>query len=373
MKSTAQEKLNVLVVDDSAVVRRFMTTILSQDRGLEVFTAADPFIAMRKMEQTRPDVILLDVEMPRMDGLTFLRKIMTEDPIPVVICSGLAGRGTKTAIEALSHGAVEIVTKPKLGVQEFLQESALMLIDTVYAAAQARIRQKARFRLPVGARLTADAVLPPASRIPMGLESQKIVAIGSSTGGPEALEIVLRALPAGAPGVAVVQHMPSPFTTAFAERLDRVCKVRVKEAQEGDRLDEGTVLIAPGDRHLMLVNEVRGYSARLIAGPLVSRHRPSVDVLFRSVAQAAGRNAIGVIMTGMGDDGVQGLLEMKAAGALTAAQNEQSCVVFGMPKAAIARDAVRDVLPLSEIPAYIMKKAVAPSLVGRRRVKTVSL
>ena len=361
-----------MVVDDSAVVRRFMTTILSQDRGLEVLTAADPYIAMRKMEQTRPDVIILDVEMPRMDGLTFLRKIMAEDPIPVVICSGLAGRGTKTAIEALRQGAVEIVTKPKLGVQEFLQESAVMLIDVVYAAAEARVRREVGSRLSVAARLTADAVLPPPSRIPMGLQSQKIIALGASTGGPEALEIVLCALPAGAPGVAVVQHMPSPFTSAFAERLNRVCKVRVKEAEEGDRLTDGLVLIAPGDRHLMLVNEVLGYSARLIAGPLVSRHRPSVDVLFRSVAQAAGNNAVGIIMTGMGDDGVQGLLEMKNTGALTAAQDEQSSVVFGMPKTAIAREAVRDVLPLSEIPTYIMKNTVAGLLMDRPPAKSVS-
>jgi two-component system chemotaxis response regulator CheB len=372
MKTTNREKLIVLVVDDSAVVRRFMTTILLQDRGLEVMTAADPFIAMRKMEQTRPDVILLDVEMPRMDGLTFLRKIMAEDPIPVVICSGLAGRGTKTAIEALRHGAVEIITKPRLGVQEFLQESAVMLIDVVYAAAQARVRRKTQSIISVAARLTADSVLPPPSRVPTGLATSKVVAIGSSTGGPEALEVVLRALPAGAPGVAVVQHMPEAFTNAFAERLDRVCKIRVKQAEDGDRLTEGIVLIAPGDKHLMLVSEVRGYTARLIAGPLVSRHRPSVDVLFRSVAQAASRNAMGIIMTGMGDDGVQGLLEMKGSGAYTVAQDEASCVVFGMPKAAIARDAVREVVALSEIPSYIMRMASVPLSPEGRRAETAS-
>lgn len=346
--------LNVLVVDDSAVVRQLMTALLSETAGIAVVAAADPLIAMRKMKQSRPDVIVLDIEMPRMDGLTFLRKIMAEDPIPVVICSGHVGAGTRTALEALAEGAVEIIAKPSLGVRDFLQESALTLADTVRAAAHARVLCRAR---PGGspAALTADAVLPLRTRPARQLAVDKVVAIGVSTGGPQALELLLGALPPDAPGIVAAQHMPEGFTAALARRLDRFCSVEVREARSGDAVLRGRALIAPGGRHLVVAREGMSYAVRVVDGPLVSRHRPSVDVLFRSVAQTAGPNGVGVIMTGMGNDGAAGLAEMKQAGAVTLAQDESSSVVFGMPKAAIDRGAVDRVLRLDRLANAIVE------------------
>ena len=352
---TVHRPLNVLVVDDSAVVRQTMTAILSRLKKTEVAVAADPLIAMDKMRRVRPDVIVLDLEMPRMDGLTFLRKIMSEDPIPVVVCSGLAGDGTEGALHALSEGAVEIIAKPKLGIRDFLEESAVAIENAVRAAAAAHLRPR-RSSVKAQARQTADAVLPP-RRPALTLTSDKVVAVGASTGGTEALREILETLPPDSPGLVVVQHMPEVFTAAFARRLNEICRVEVKEAADGDRVIEGRVLIAPGNRHTLLMRSGAHYGVRVTDGPLVSRHRPSVDVLFRSVAQAAGRNAVGVILTGMGDDGADGMLEMKRAGARTIAQDERTCVVFGMPKEAIERGAVDEVVPLGRVPGALLQAA----------------
>ena len=348
--------IHVLVVDDSAVVRQFMAGLLTREPGMAVAVAADPLIALRKMAQQRPDVILLDLEMPRMDGLTFLRRIMRQDPIPVVVCSGHAARGTEAALRALDEGAVEVVAKPKLGVRDFLRDTSLILLDTIRAAAQARPRRRL---VPPAPRLTADAVLPPSRGPERRQPSEKIVAIGASTGGTEALRLILEAMPPDAPGIVVVQHMPELFTAAFARRLDECCRIEVREAASGDRVRRGRALIAPGNRHLMVVREGSGHAVRVSDGPLVCRHRPSVDVLFRSVAQTAGPYAVGVILTGMGDDGAQGLLEMQQTGAVAIAQDEASCVVFGMPKAAIAKGAVDAVLDLSLIPRAVLEEGFA--------------
>jgi two-component system, chemotaxis family, protein-glutamate methylesterase/glutaminase len=349
------QPLHVLVVDDSAVVRQTLGAILSQTRGTSVATASDPIIAMEKMRVRRPDVILLDLEMPRMDGLTFLRKLMSEDPIPVVVCSGIAQRGTEAALHAIEEGAVEVVAKPQLGVRGFLEDSALMLADVVRAAARARrpLRhgRRAQPRVPAAAR---GSERPHSS---LRFTTDKVVAIGASTGGTEALREILEAMPPDAPGMVVVQHMPEVFTRTFAERLDRLCRIEVKEAADGDRVRSGRALIAPGNRHTLLARTGAHYQVEVRDGPLVSRHRPSVDVLFRSVSTAAGLNAVGVILTGMGDDGADGLGDMKRAGAATIAQDERSSVVFGMPKEAIERGAVDEVVPLSRIATAILSRA----------------
>jgi len=360
----AKRVLSVLVVDDSAVVRQAATTILSQDPGIVVTVAADPYIALDKMGRSRPDVILLDIEMPRMDGLTFLRKIMTEDPIPVVVCSGLAAKGTATAIRALEEGAVEVIAKPQLNVRDFLHDSASTLIDVVREAAEVRVRRRAPVpsapAVPLESRRhTADVVLPPPPPSRRRSDRQHaaadiVVAIGASTGGTEALRTILTSMPKDAPGIVIVQHMPERFTAAFAQRLDQICPITVKEAVPGDRVARGQALIAPGNRHLLLHRHGTEYEVELVDGPRVSRHRPSVDVLFRSVAHAAGPHAVGVLLTGMGDDGAAGLLEMKRGGAATLAQDEATSVVFGMPKEAIERGAVDRVLPLPGMAAGIL-------------------
>lgn len=340
-------KIKVLVVDDSAVVRQVLTAQLQADPDIEMIgAAADPLLAMTRMQAQWPDVIVLDIEMPRMDGITFLKKIMAERPTPVVICSTLTEKGTETAMAALSAGAVSIITKPKIGLKQFLNDVSDDLISAVKAAARANVR-----RLQVAPKLTADAVLPAADARSSALlrTTDRVVALGTSTGGTQALEVVLRALPRMSPGIVIVQHMPEHFTAAFADRLNGLCQIEVREARHNDRVVAGRALIAPGGKHMLLRRNGAQYHVEVVDGPLVNRHRPSVDVLFRSVAKCAGANALGVIMTGMGDDGAAGLLEMRKAGAQTVGQDEASCVVYGMPKEAVKRGAVAKVVPLDAI------------------------
>jgi two-component system chemotaxis response regulator CheB len=346
-----------MVVDDSAVVRQVVTGLLDQAPGIEVMAAvADPVLAIERLKQEWPDVIVLDVEMPRMDGITFLRMIMQQRPTPVVICSTLTDKGARTTLEAMAAGAVAIVTKPKMGLKQFLAESSDELVNTVRAAAKANVRRLASGPAPVApVKHTADAILPPATRA-MAQTTERVVALGTSTGGTQALEEVLTALPRVSPGIVIVQHMPEKFTAAFAARLDSLCRIAVKEAENNDRVVPGRALIAPGGRHMLLKRSGAQYFVEVVDGPLVNRHRPSVDVLFRSVARSAGANALGVIMTGMGDDGAAGLLEMRNVGARTVAQDEESCVVFGMPKEAIKRGGAERTLPLSAVAAEIQKQ-----------------
>lgn len=352
------KKIKVLIVDDSAVVRQTLTAVLESDPEIEVIgTAADPFIAAEKLRVDVPDVITLDVEMPRMDGLTFLKKLMSQHPIPVVMCSSLTERGMDTGIRALEYGAVGIITKPKLDVKGFLDESRIQICDEIKAAAKTTPKRKAVASFgSVEKKLTADAILPAASGTHIMKTTEKIVAVGASTGGTEALYEFIARLPLDTPGVAVVQHMPEKFTASFAKRLDERCAVSVKEAEDNDSILPGRVLIAPGNRHMLVKRAGARYFVEIKDGPLVTRHRPSVDVLFRSASRYAGKNAVGVIMTGMGDDGAQGMLEMKEAGAYTIAQDEASCVVFGMPKEAIARGGVDLILPLDQIAAVVIEK-----------------
>jgi two-component system chemotaxis response regulator CheB len=360
-RSLARRKIRVLIVDDSASVRRVLCEIIAGDADLEVMaTASDPYIAAERIRQEIPDVILLDIEMPRMDGLTFMRKIMAQRPIPVVICSSLTEAGSDTTIKALEAGAVDVVSKPKVNTAEALQESHMRICDVLRAAAHARLSPKARAvaAVQVEARHTADVILPAISpRRTAAPLTDPIICIGASTGGTEALRDVLVALPPEAPGIVIVQHMPEKFTAAFARRLDSLCAMSIREAAAGDVVLPGTVLIAPGNHHMLLERAGRHYRVAIKDGPPVSRHRPSVDVLFRSAAQAAGPNALGVLLTGMGDDGARGLLEMKTAGARTIAQNEESCVVFGMPKEAIQRGAADKILPLDRIAPEIIHEA----------------
>jgi len=352
-------RIKVMVIDDSAVVRQVVTGILESDPGLEVIGAcADPIFASERMKIRWPDVILLDVEMPRMDGITFLKKLMQEHPTPVVICSTLTEAGAATSVEALSAGAVTIVTKPKVGLKQFLSESAVELTNVVRHAARVNVgRLAARSKQErIAAKNSADVMLaaPTATRA-MSQTTEQIIAIGTSTGGTQALEAVLTALPAVCPGIVVVQHMPPQFTGAFAARLNGLCEIGVREAKDNDRVVPGSALIAPGGKHMMLKRSGAQYYVEVREGPAVNRHCPSVDVLFRSVAKCAGRNALGVIMTGMGDDGARGLKEMRDAGAHTVAQDEASCVVFGMPKEAIKLDAADRVVPLDAIPDLILR------------------
>jgi two-component system chemotaxis response regulator CheB len=354
--------LSVLVVDDSAIVRQVLTTILSEKRGFRVTVAADPLIAMDKMKKFPPEVILLDLEMPRMDGMTFLEKLMSQNPVPVVICSGLTGPRTEAAIRALEIGAVDIITKPKIGIRGFLEESAVLLEDTVRAAATARMSKFRRLRDHSSKYRSADVAIPPVELVASANQREKIVAIGASTGGTEALLQVLEQMPENCPGIVVVQHMPEGFTAAFAKRLNGICRIGIKEAADGDKVLPGRAYIAPGNRQTLVHRIGSAYFLEVRDGPLVSRHRPSVNVLFRSVAQTAGASAVGILMTGMGDDGADGLLEMKQAGALTIAQDEASCVVFGMPREAILRGAVHEILSLPRIPSAILRNSLAPKL-----------
>lgn len=354
--------IRVMVVDDSAVVRKVLTALLNAAPGIEVLHAvADPLLAMERMKSAWPDVIVLDVEMPRMDGITFLRKIMRERPTPVIICSTLTEKGAQTTIEAMAAGAVAIVAKPKLDLQQFLRDSAADLVGAVRGAARVNIGRLALRPAPppVSIKHSADVILAPAGGAALSRTTERVVAIGTSTGGTQALEEVLVGLPRVAPGIVIVQHMPEKFTAAFAARLDSVCQISVKEAATNDRVMPGRALIAPGGRHLLLRQSGAQYYVEVVDGPLVNRHRPSVDVLFRSVARCAGRNALGIIMTGMGDDGAAGLLEMREAGADTIAQDEQSCVVYGMPKEAVKRGAVCRSVPLHLVGREILQQLKA--------------
>lgn len=354
------KRTRLLIVDDSAVVRQVVAAMLAAQPDIEVLGAvADPLLAMERMKKQWPDVIVLDVEMPRMDGITFLRKLMAERPTPVVICSTLTEKGTQTTMEALAAGACAIVAKPKLGLKKFLLDSSDDLVAAVRSAACANVGRLARRAAapPVVEKLTADAILPPDVGGAMVRTTERVVALGTSTGGTQALEEVLTALPRVSPGIVIVQHMPEKFTAAFAARLDGLCHIDVREARNHDRVVPGCALIAPGGRHMLLRRVGAQYHVEVVDGPLVNRHRPSVDVLFRSVAKCAGANALGVIMTGMGDDGAAGLLEMRKAGARTIAQDEASCVVYGMPKEAVARGAAERILPLGALAREIALQA----------------
>jgi two-component system chemotaxis response regulator CheB len=339
------------VVDDSALVRQTLTDILASDSEIEVIgSAADPYAAVKRMETQAPDVITLDIEMPRMDGLTFLRKLMSQHPIPVVICSTLTEAGSETTLRAMEYGAVDIILKPKLGTRQFLEESRIRVLDAVKAAARAKLQKLLPASpLKVQPKLSADVVLPGPTGKAMFQTTDKVVAVGASTGGTEALREFLEAMPQNCPGIAIVQHMPEHFTAAFAKRLDSICRITVKEAKDGDTILRGQALIAPGNRHMLLKRSGARYYVEVKDGPLVRRHRPSVDALFRSAARYAGKNAVGVIMTGMGDDGAPGLKEMRDVGAYTIAQDESSCVVFGMPQEAIKLGGAVKVLPLGAI------------------------
>ena len=355
--------IKVLIVDDSAVVRQVLAEQLKTVPGLKVVGAArDPIFAIRYMEKEWPDVIILDIEMPRMDGITFLKKIMSEHPTPVVICSTLTVKGAEVAMQALASGAVDIITKPKAGLKDFLQDSKTLLVHAVKGAAQSKLSRikstASSSRMPVTTKYNADVMLAQASSKPMTKTTDRVIAIGTSTGGTQALESVLTRLPCNIPGIVVVQHMPEEFTKAFALRLDSLCELKVKEAETNDRVIPGQVLIANGGRHMLLRRSGAQYRVELKDGPLVSRHRPSVDVLFRSVASTAGANAIGIIMTGMGDDGAHGLKEMRDAGAYTLAQDEKSCVVYGMPKEAVKIGGVDKEISLKDIPLFIKSQTI---------------
>lgn len=349
-----KKKTRILIIDDSAVVRTTLTEIFEEDPDLEVMaTAADPYVAVERIKREVPDVITLDVEMPRMDGVTFLRKLMSQHPIPVVMCSSLTEKSSRTAMEALEVGAVEVFEKPRIGARQHLEETKVRLIDIVKSAGMANVRNVKRAASPLKPRpkLDADVVMPRAGAKAMTQTTETIIAVGASTGGCQALTLFLGQLPIDCSGVVVVQHMPEKFTASFAQTLDGKCAISVKEAEDNDSVVPGHALIAPGNRHLLLKRSGARYYVETKMGPLVSRHRPSVDVLFRSVARYAGVNAVGVIMTGMGDDGAKGMLEMKEAGARTIAQDKESCVVFGMPAEAIKLGGVDETLPLERLAA----------------------
>ena len=355
------EKVKVLVVDDSALVRQTLVSILETDPEIEVIgTAVDPYAAVEKMRKEAPDVITLDIEMPKMDGLTFLKKLMSQHPIPVVVISTLTEAGTDSALLALEYGAVEVMAKPKVNTKELLEESSISLCDKIKAAARATVKRKEHSTTEavssIAPKFSADVVIEKLTTRSMVQTTESVIAIGASTGGTEALRVLLEGFPADCPGIVIVQHMPEMFTKQFAKRLNDLCKIAVKEAETGDKVVRGQALLAPGGKHMLLKRSGAVYYVEVVDGPLVNRHRPSVDVLFRSVARYAGKNALGTILTGMGDDGARGLLEMRETGAYTIAQDEASCVVYGMPKEAIKLNGVEKVLPLTDIARHILYK-----------------
>ena len=342
-------KIRVLTVDDSALMRQVLAALLSKDPGIEVIgSAPDPFIAREKIKALNPDVLTLDVEMPKMDGLTFLEKLMKGHPMPVVMVSSLTEAGCQTTMRALELGAVDFITKPKIDLREGMEEVAQDLIFKVKAAAQAKVRGKG------GDSGVGGKGVVPLLTSAMIKTTDTIIAIGASTGGTEAVKDVLMALPPNTPPILITQHMPERFTKTWADRMNQLCRISVKEAEDGDSVLPGHALVAPGSYHMTLVRSGARYTVRINQDPPVNRHRPSVDVMFASVAQYAGANAVGVILTGMGGDGAKEMLTMKQAGAFTIAQDEASCVVFGMPKEAIKLGGVDKILPLSEIPAAIV-------------------
>lgn len=352
------KKIKVLIVDDSAMVRQVLKEIFQTDPMIEVLdTASNPYRAAHVLQNELPDVITLDIEMPKMDGLTFLKKIMAQHPIPVIIISSLTAAGTESAIKAMEYGAVDIITKPQMATKQFFEEARILLCDAVRAAAMSKTVQKIKpspAPSTTSPKYSADVVLAAPKKNVTVKNTDKVIAVGASTGGTEAIRVLLEALPLDAPGIVIVQHMPENFTRSFANRLNELCRISVKEAENGDSVTRGKALIAPGNKHMLLKREGTRYFVEIKDGPLVNRHRPAVDVLFRSAARYAGPNGIGIIMTGMGDDGAKGLLEMKEAGAVTIAQDENSCVVFGMPKEAIKLNAAQKVLPIEKISPYLL-------------------
>lgn len=345
---TAAAKIKVLCVDDSALIRSLMTEIINSQPDMEVVgTAPDPLVAREMIKRLNPDVLTLDVEMPRMDGLDFLERLMRLRPMPVLMVSSLTERGSEITMRALELGAVDFITKPKLGIRDGLLEYTDTIADKLRAASRARLRTAAP-----GAEPAAPA---PMLRTPL-LSTEKLIIVGASTGGTEAIKEFLMPLPPDAPAVLIVQHMPAGFTRSFAQRLDGLCRIKVKEAEHGERVLPGYAYIAPGDQHLLLARSGANYVAHLSQDPPVNRHRPSVDVLFDSAAVHAGKNAIGVILTGMGRDGARGMLRMREAGAYNLAQDEQSCIVFGMPKEAIAAGGAHEVVPLSAMSQRVMAR-----------------
>ncbi len=349
--------ISVLIIDDSAVVRKVLTELLNKSIGIEVIdSASDPIFALKKIQKQKPDVIVLDIEMPRMDGLTFLKKIMQENPIPVVMCSNLTKENSRTSIKALSLGAVDVVAKPKMDLNNALGEDEKKIINAVRAAAKVNLSHHKRFLhsvKPAQKKLSSQLIFSK-NKVSSDKNTQQIVAIGTSTGGTLALEAVLPHLSSSCLGMVIVQHMPEHFTAAFAERLNGISNIEVKEGVNGDKIYRGRAIIAPGNKHMLVRKNSKGEAfIELKDGPPVSRHRPSVDVLFRSVAKSFGKNALGIIMTGMGSDGVSGLTEMKSSGALTFAQDEASCVVYGMPSVAIKKGAASEHIELTKMPALI--------------------
>ncbi len=365
--------IKVFIVDDSAVVRQVLSEELNSLPGIRVVgVAPDPIFAMKHFEKAWPDVIVLDIEMPRMDGITFLKKLMHEHPTPVIICSTLTAKGAEVTMQALSSGAVDIITKPTINLRSFLEDSKILLAEAIKGAAHAKMQRYAStiasHAMPVQSKLNADVVISPVNLAALTETTDRVVVIGTSTGGTQALEYVLTRLPKTVAGIVIVQHMPEAFTAAFAKRLDGLCQVTVKEAEQNDRVIPGLALIAPGGKHMLLRRSGAQYRVEIKDGPLVSRHKPSVDVLFRSAAQAAGQNALGIIMTGMGDDGAHGLKELHETGALTLAQDESSCVVYGMPKEAVKLGAVVAQLPLSSIPELIIQLPNRASFLKKQAV-----
>ncbi len=355
MESALKNKIKVMLVDDSAVVRQTISKVLNSDPDIEVIDACqDPYIAAKKLRSVIPDVIVLDVEMPRMDGITFLQKIMSQNPIPVIICSTLVEKSAETTLKALEYGAVDIIQKPTLGTKKFLEEATVLLTDAVKAAAKVNVKKLTTRTQQVAPKLTADAVLSGVSGKAMTKTTEKIIVIGASTGGTEAVRSLLEAMPQDAPGIVIVQHMPQGFTASFAKRLNELCKINVKEASDGDTVLRGHALIAPGNCHTLIKRSGARYFVEVRDGPLVARHRPSVDVLFRSSARYAGSNAVAAILTGMGDDGAAGMKEIHDTGAYTIAQDEKTSVVYGMPAAAVKLGGVDKILPLNQIAAELV-------------------
>ena len=353
----SENTIKVTIVDDSALARQSIAQALAAAPGIEVLaTAADPVIAFDRMRRQWPDVLVVDIEMPRHDGMAFLREVMAERPTAIVICSALAARGTPANREAITAGALAVITRPRIGLKAFLDTAGGEIVRAVRAAARARVGKGPRvapatpFLRPKN---SADVMLAAGPTLAMAGSSEQIIAIGTSTGGTQALEAVLTRLPATCLGIVIVQHMPERFTAMLAQRLNELCRMEIREAQNGDRVMPGRALIAPGGKHMLLKRSGTQYQVEVSDGPLVNRHKPSVDVLFRSVARFAGANALGIIMTGMGDDGARGLKEMHDAGARTIAQDEASCIVFGMPREAIKLGAVDQTIALEQIPGAV--------------------